>query len=926
MNAQSLVNKIDELRVVVAELKPDLILVNETWTHPDITDAFLKINGYTIIARSDRCDTKSGRGGGLVIYKRLPLCVYELDVSCPFNQIISVSIPSAHQAITLNLVYRSPNSSLENNAQLDAVIRDIKSPSITIGDMNYRNIDWENGSSDSVGRNFFNATQDAFLTQHVDFATHDGNLIDLVLSSNPALISSVEDVGVLGKSHHSMLAVKVNTCPTHIKTEERVPDYSKADFDKLRDITSSIAWSDDLNPLSASEAWDVFKNKLCTAVEECIPLRNRRSAGRPLWMNQNILRVIRKKRRLWKVYQTSQDYADFKAFQDIQKSIAKTIRRAKKKLERKLAKQFKKNSRPFYSYVNSKTKSSHQVGPLKNEHKEIISNNNEMADLLNNYFSTVFTSENDANLPTPVISHNEKLTAIEVDEDMIKSRIHKLKSNSAPGPDKILPRVLQELEDIIVTPLCIIFRKSLAEGSIPSDWKMANVTPVFKKGAKSSVDNYRPISLTSIICKLLESIICEAVTNYLSSYCLIRLSQHGFMSHRSCLTNLLEYLETVTRLLDEGHNVDVFYLDFSKAFDRVPHKRLGIKLANHGIGGKLLHWIQNWLSDRKQRVVLNGSASSWSDVTSGVPQGSVLGPLLFLIYINDIDSAVDTVYVLLLKFADDTKGARPIDSITDAEMMQKDLDNLHAWSIEWSMLFNTDKCHVLHLGNTNPCYEYNINDIKLKVVSEEKDLGVIIHSSGKPSAQVAAAALKANSVLGQLLRAFTYRDKHTYIKLYKQYVRPHLEFCVQAWSPWLKQDIELLENVQRRAVHAVCGLTGSYEEKLQIIGLPSLEERRIRGDMIQTFKIINMIDNVSPTTFFQLSSQCHAHSTRGATCIADGITTPGHGLVQLKSHLNLRKYFFSQRVVGKWNNLPTNVTDSTSVDGFKSAYDNYLSN
>ncbi len=252
------------------------------------------------------------------------------------------------------------------------------------------------------------------------------------------------------------------------------------------------------------------------------------------------------------------------------------------------------------------------------------------------------------------------------------------------------------------------------------------------------------------------------IVAHLSEHKVLNSSQHGFLSHRSCLTNLLEYLETVTSILDEGHNIDVFYLDFSKAFDRVPHQRLMAKVQAHGITG-VYNWIQSWLSGRKQRVVLNGSQSEWSSVPSGVPQGSVLGPLLFIIFINDIDMAVDAVHCCLLKFADDTKGLRKVNNEYDASKLQKDLDSLYKWSCDWQMLFNLDKCHILHLGNNNAHYDYYLNGYQLLHVDEEKDLGVKIDSTCTPSKQVSAAALKGNQVLGQLLRTCTYRDRYTCI-------------------------------------------------------------------------------------------------------------------------------------------------------------------
>ena len=239
------------------------------------------------------------------------------------------------------------------------------------------------------------------------------------------------------------------------------------------------------------------------------------------------------------------------------------------------------------------------------------------------------------------------------------------------------------------------------------------------------------------------------------------------------------------------------------------------------------------------------------------------------------------------------------------------------------MLFNLDKCHVLHFGNSNPRHTYNINNYELKHVDEEKDLGVIIDSSCTPSRQVSAAALKGNQVLGQLLRAFSYRDRFTFIRLYQQYVRPHLEYCVQAWCPWLQQDIDLLENVQRRAVRSVSGLTGSYEEKLTQLKMYSLKDRRTRGDMIQAFKIVHGIDDVEASSFFTIASDHHRHATRQAVSIREeGATpTPTHGLLKGPSRLELRANFFSQRVVNTWNALPLHIKNSISVNSFKNNYD-----
>ena len=276
----------------------------------------------------------------------------------------------------------------------------------------------------------------------------------------------------------------------------------------------------------------------------------------------------------------------------------------------------------------------------------------------------MFTKENIESMTKPRQQFDErkgsKLTDIEIEPHIVEKKLRNLKLNKAAGMDGIHTNILKALSEEMSLPLCMIFKKSLDQGVVPFDWRAANVVPLYKKGSKNLPSNYRPVSLTSVVCKILESIIKEAISTHLESNSLIKSSQHGFSSGKSCLTNLLIYLEQVTSEIDKGIPVDTLYLDFAKAFDKVPHHRLIEKIAAHGIDGKISKWIQSWLADRKQRVIVNNVTSDWIPVISGVPQGSVLGPCLFVIYINDIDDAVSSK---ILKFADDTKITASISSV-----------------------------------------------------------------------------------------------------------------------------------------------------------------------------------------------------------------------------------------------------------------------
>ena len=445
-------------------------------------------------------------------------------------------------------------------------------------------------------------------------------------------------------------------------------------------------------------------------------------------------------------------------------------------------------------------------------------------------------------------NYNERLTDIDITRDKVLQKLQKLDPAKASGVDGISSRVLVELADEIAEPLAAIFQNSLATGEVPRSWKVADIVPIYKKGKKSVPGNYRPVSLTSQIGKLLEKIIKDEITGHLSQYHLLIDTQHGFMRGRSCLTNLLTYMEGVTRMLDEGKNVDIIYLDFAKAFDKVPHHRLIGKVASMGVEGRVKGWIQQWLEGRTQRVVINGRYSDWTAVTSGVPQGSVLGPTLFLMFINDLE---DGVHSTVLKFADDTKLYTEVTKEEGGEQLQEDLDKCTEWAKQWMMEFNVSKCKVLHAGRTNRMKEYTMEGKILEKVQEEKDLGVMVDKAMNGSRQVTEAVKKANRALAQLRRTITNKEIDTVIPIYKATVRPHLEYCVQAWAPYLKKDINALEKVQHRATKMITTLRKlPYEQRLKECNLTTLEERRKRGDLLETHKIMHGLERIPEVTFF----------------------------------------------------------------------------
>ena len=402
------------------------------------------------------------------------------------------------------------------------------------------------------------------------------------------------------------------------------------------------------------------------------------------------------------------------------------------------------------------------------------------------------------------------MTRIDIQPGDVK--LQRLRADKAPGPDGIHPRMLKELAEQLSTPMATIFQHSLNESQVPVSWRTANVVPLFKKGSKRDAANCRPISLTSLVGKVMESIIRDHIMTHIQTYKLIHQSQHGFLPARSCQSNLLECIETVTDEVD-NHNMDIAYLDFAKAFDKVPHERLLLKIKSMGIHEQVTLWIAAWLRDRQQRVVVNGEMSEWTTVTSGVPQGSILGPLLFLIYINDLDTDMQSK---VLKFADDTKLCHRANGYEDNRVLQIDLNIATNWARRWQMEFNVKKFQIMHIGPKNQQAVYTMGNHKLDKVEEEKDLGVNIHSSLFVSHNCAKAVSKGQQMTGFIYRTVSYKSIETVVPLYKALVRPHLEYSAQVWAPYLRKDIDALERVQRRVTRMIkCISTLPYEERLK---------------------------------------------------------------------------------------------------------------
>ena len=491
--------------------------------------------------------------------------------------------------------------------------------------------------------------------------------------------------------------------------------------------------------------------------------------------------------------------------------------------------------------------------------------------------------------------------------------LNNIKENKATGPDGIPGNLLKICANELAEALTMLFQASLDQGRFPQAWKQAFIVPVYKKGDRRRVENYRPISLTSVTSKLLEHIIHSSIMDHFDHHSTLNEFQHGFRQKRSCESQLITTVRDFSLCLKRKEQTDAILLDFSKAFDKVDHKILVSKLSSLGIGGPLLQWIHSFLSNRTQSVVVDGATSSPAPVLSGVPQGTVLGPLLFLTYINDINKNL-TKGTQIRLFADDSLLYRTIKTEEDSRILQKDLDTLQIWEAANKMEFHPDKCQVLQITNKNSPIRtnYKIHNTNLSHIDSAKYLGVTIDSSLSWTAHCNAVCNKANSTLAFLQRNLHGCPSSVKDKCFKTFVRPTLEYGCSVWDPYPNRTtlIDNLEKVQKRAARFVTGnytlIEGNSRKNLSLLDWPPLSERRARIKLTTLHKAINGHIEIPLDDLINANANTNI-VTRSNT----------HTFLAPHSRVDSHLYSFFPDTIRLWNNLPQHIKSCETTTGFK---------
>ena len=529
----------------------------------------------------------------------------------------------------------------------------------------------------------------------------------------------------------------------------KVPLLNKADWPKLKSLMRDYQKKFLLNHANRSveELWSDFVTALEAFTSKCIPTKIIRGKCSLPWITQSIRRQIRRRDDLYRKFKRTGDQTFRDKFLALRKNIKHNIKSSYNLYLEGLLGITDENSvcsnKKLFSFLKSAKQDQTGSPPLQNGNG-LATDTTEKADIHNQQFQSVFTTKAPLSLsrlcktqiqdmadcgtlrhdavPEGILTSNPKMEEFTISCIGILKLLQNLKPFKAAGPDKLKPFLLRELREEIAPIIQIIFERSLQTGKLPADWCKAQVTPIFKKGNKSSAANYRPISLTCILCKVLEHIIASHVVKHLNAHDLLYDLQHGFREKRSCETQLTMLVEDLARNVSKGKQTDLILLDFSKAFDKVNHSKLLWKLHQYGIRGHALAWIRAFLGNRSQTVVLDGEESESVPVTSGVPQGSVLGPILFLIYINDLPDELSSQVRL---FADDTAVYLTIGDTEDGKVLQNDLDRQSAWEDRWDMEFNPSKCQVVRVTTSRKLINvtYTLHGQVLEIYHKCKVLG-----------------------------------------------------------------------------------------------------------------------------------------------------------------------------------------------------------
>lgn len=907
-NIRSIIPKRDTICSFLEDNNSDILVLTETWLYPAITnnEVLAGSERYNIY-RKDRVDR---RGGGVLLGVKNTISSYVLNLDSPI-EIIWIMCVTKHAKILVGNCYRPPDYNNTFVRDLRHSIKNAKDLCPTgvvylFGDFNLPLIDWTNFSSPCcLSTEFINLVLDFNLSQVIDQPTRGLNTLDLLLTNAP---DSVRTVSCLrGFSDHNLIEVTLDLpVPFAGISKKKIRDYSKAEFDKisaqLEEFFSNVLFPSFYNR-SVNENWVLFRDKMSSLINQYIPVITVSNDLSNPWFTKSLRKQRNKKKRLYCNAKRSATPSAWEKYKQYLTDYCKAICNAKEKyFHNDLPSLLQNNPKKFWRLI-SPDHGSNQLS-LLNENNIPLSDY-ECSTTFNTFFSSVFSQEDSSDVPHIPDYNFQYMQPIEITVEGIACRIKQIKASSSAGIDDINSKVIKNTVSISSITLYHIFRQSLSSGKLPDDWKIAKVVPIFKSGDKNSPKNYRPISLTCICCKLLEHIIASHVYSHLETNKFFFSNQHGFRKGMSCETQLLEFTTDIHYNINNGLQTDCIFLDFAKAFDRVAHCRLISKLSALRLDSLTLSWLRNFLSLRKQFTIVNNSSSPSSYVSSGVPQGSVLGPLLFLIYINDLPTNISSHIRI---FADDCMLYRPINCPNDHSILQDDLNTISNWCSTWLMRLNTNKCKVVSFGRKQVIsnFTYHMQCDRLSTATSYKYLGIHLTPGLSWFDHITNVCAKASKTLGYLRRNLRRCPTNIRKMSYLTFVRPQLEYASSVWSPSAQYQINMLETIQNRATRYI---SRNYDINSSVTQLK----------LHHSLQALNVRRHVSLLCLFHK----YVYSNKTSSL---HLQRPLYTSRRLHNHLSFTRIFGNTnafntsalpQAIRMWNDLPDDIASDSNPNTFR---------
>ena len=937
----------------------DVIIIGltESYLRPAIKDAEVKIPKYQHY-RADRLERKQG---GVIVYVRddhAAGCRVMLSGSTGTVEYIVVHLQQSN--VLFCCIYRPPDSQTAEFNQVltkvNQVINSLNGPVPTIiltGDFNLPRIQWPSQTvyagllkDRQQAERLFQFAEEQFLEQLVDKATRNQNILDLFFTNNDELVNDMRVENTILTDHRIMI-LKTNVPePNRISFKQRRQMsmrqlnfyHKKVDWPKLNEKFLKVDWESEFLGLTPDETYEVFINTLFKICAGCIPVKNPK-AERGIPRDRKIIMRRRKKlnKKLLNAHGEQAKVQLTQKIDELESRLLESHRREREYDKERAVLAIKDNPKYFFSYARRKSEVKAMVGPFLKDGK-IISDPKEKCEILRAQYEAMFsrpsqdmlpsdeqeglqpggTSEEQGDAPE---NPNNNCGLLDIDFSItdIEGSIKQLQESSSAGPDGVPAILLKRCSNALALPIYLLWKVSVDTETVPEKLKFARITPIYKGGSRNAPGNYRPVALTSHISKIFERVIAKRLVEHMIQHALYNPGQHGFRAGRSCLSQLLGHYHQILKLLEEGVAIDVIYLDFAKAFDKVVHKILLHKLYKGGVQNGVLAWLKSFLTGRKQVVAMEEAISSETAVVSGVPQGSVLGPVLFLIHIADIDK--DIQHSDVSSFADDTRLMKAIRTIDDHGKLQNDLQTVYQWAKDNHMEFNSTKFEMLRYGDggVNPHVYMAPDGSSIERKKQLRDLGVIMCDSATFAEQIQTMVTKARRLVGWILRSFTTRSPALMLTLFKSLVIPLLEYCGQLWNPSTVGLIRQLEGVQRTFTWKIDGMRElNYWQRLAKLKLYSLQRRRERFIILYTWKIIQgLAPNVGADMY---AIRWVMNARRGRLCLVPPVNNRSLQRIQ-----TLREGSFSVTAPRLFNKLPHTLRNYTGdFTSFKKALDKFL--